>query len=262
MRNCNSLLKENSRSEFYNNLLKKEYEILVKDIEFINNYIYINTTYFIENDYEYEAGIYLTNSSNKNIYIKKLPFILKNNDGVLKKIIVQVDKDIKEYEGIFIEIKIQKDEFNKELSIDNLKIEIDKINKIRTYNSIDINIEGLEKIRELSAYRDIKKFIKRLPQIEEDTIDLQVFESGESDRGFFIIIFIRNASSEDITINSIPFELYTHDDLIIYKNYFKSLDDGINVKAFSGVFKVIFLSKEDVPDILGETLDTIKVKIR
>lgn len=257
-----TLLKEFSRSNFYNNLLEEEYSNLIQNNKFIESYLYINKAYFVESDYEYELGIYLTNNSIKKIFLKEIPFRLKYKEKIIKTFSININKTIESFQGIFLEFKFQKEDLKEEFNLNDIDIEFGKISKVDKLECIDIDFKGLDSIKDHSAYREIKKFIKKLPEIEVDTLDLDVFASGESEDGFFIIILIRNSSSENIKINSIPFELYTKDDLIFYKNYFSSLDKGIEVPAYTGVFKVIFIPKEDIPEILGETLDTIKVKIK
>ncbi|WP_195429119.1 SLAP domain-containing protein [Clostridium sp. D46t1_190503_E9] len=255
------LIKESNRSDFYNDLLIDEYKEVVANNSFIDNHLHINTVYLVENDYEYEVGIYITNNSDREIFLRDLPIVLRLGDKVLKEEILSLEKNISSFEAVYIEVKFDKNDFIENFDINDCDIELGDTNSLNKYNYVKINFDGLDKVREKSGYREIKRFIKNLPLIEEGSIALDVFASGEIEEGFFIIVLFRNSSSEDINIKSIPLEIYTGDDLIFYKNYFSLLDGGIKVPSYSGLFKVIVIPKDEFQGVEGEDSDTYKVKI-
>lgn len=255
------LIREYDRSEFHNELLVDEYKELIENNLFIDDNLHINTVYLVENDYEYEVGIYITNNSNKEILIKEIPIILKSKTKIFKEKILFIDKNIDAHQAIFVEVKLHKKEFVEMLDINSCDIELGNTNLLNRYNYTKIKFDGLEKVREKLGYREIKKFIKNLPLIEEDSLALNVFATDEVEEGFLMIILFRNTSKEDINIKSIPFEVYTENDLLIYKNNFIS-DDGISIPKYTGIFKIIVIPRNEFPIFNGEKLNNYKIIIK
>lgn len=255
------LIKENNRSYFLNDLLENEYSELVNNNSFIEEHLHINSVYMVENEYEYEVGIYITNNSTKDILLKDIPVSIKSDNNIIEKLI-SVEKEIKSKEAIFLDVVFNKEEFKEKIDMNSCEVEFGNTRLLNKFNYIKIDFEGLDKVREKLGYRQLKKFIKNLPIIDEDNIALDVFASGEIEEGFFIIISLRNTSKEDVKIKSIPFEIYTEDDLLLYKENFIPSDAGINIPNHSGIFKVILIPKNKFPQIKGTDSNKYKVYIR
>lgn len=257
-----NLIRELNKSDFYNNLLIEEYNNLKKNNKFIDNHLYINVVYLIENDYEYEFGVYITNNSNNEIFVKEIPVVIKIDDLIIEDKILSINKNLNSFEATFLEIKLNKDTFNEKLNINLFNIEFGNINQFIKKNYVKIEIEEIEEIRDKAGYSEIKKFLKNLTFIEKDQFAIDIFKVGEIEEGFFIIALFRNSSNKDVNIKSIPLTIENNSNLLIYKEVFTVNDDSLNIKANSGKLKAIVIPRKEFPFVQGEKLEEYNVIIQ
>lgn len=259
---CFNLKEEKYRSKFLNDLLKDEYSNLVKNNYFVDNHIVINNSYIIENEDIYELGIYITNNSNKSLFLKELPISLVYNKEKLITKTLKLDNKIDGNEAIFLEVQFSKEEISEKIeNIDDLSISVREFNNINRFIYKDIDYLGLDKVRETSSYKEIKKFIKNLSLVEKGKLALDIFTCGEIEEGLFIVVLIRNYYNDSIAIKSLPLEIYTEDNNLFYKNTVLFNDNGIEIEANAGVFKVILIPKNEIELIYNENSHSYKVKI-
>lgn len=256
-----NLIRESNKSDFYNKLLFEEYNELKKNNIFIDNHLHINISYLIENDYEYEFGVYITNNSNNEILIKEIPIIIKNNNNLLKERVLSLNKNLKSFEATFVEIKFDKNDFDEDFNIDLVNIEFGNINEFIRNNYIKIDFDGIDKIRDKAGYSEIKRFLKDLTFMKENELAIDIFRVGEIEDGFYIIALFRNSSNREINIKSIPITVENNINLLIYKGVFEVNDDSLTIKGISGKLKVIVIPRTEFPFIDGEVIEEYNVKI-
>ena len=256
------LIEELNRSDFLNELLVNEYTELVENNSFNQNHLHINTAFIVENEYEYEVGIYITNNSNKELLIRDIPLAIRKDNRILKEKILSIEKSFKAFEAVYIEVKFDKSDFKEPFDVDSVTVEFGNVSEINKSNYIKINFEGIEKVRDKAGYSEIKKFLKGLSIMEEDQLAIDIFKSGEIEEGFFIIALFRNSSKEEVKIKSIPLMVYNPLDLLVYKGVFNISDDSLLLQPNTGRLMVITIPRDEFPIVEGEELDKYKIYIK
>lgn len=256
-----NLIREIHESEFYYSLLNEEFQKILYDKNLRNNNINIYTSYVYEDDENIEFGVYFINTSSSEVILNSIKLTLYNLDEIIHTEEYFINKNINSYSAVFKEIKIAKDIIESKYTISNLSIGIRELGNVKKYPYINIEIKNLPKIDDKHNYREIKKFIKNLPIIEENQICIDIFRVGEIKEGFFIIALFRNSSNNDVNIKSIPIEVENENNLLIYKGVFNVVDDSLNIEAKSGKIKVIVIPREDFAFIDGENFEKYNVRI-
>lgn len=256
------LIKETYISEFHYNLINEEFQKSLYSRELKNNNITLYSSYVYEDEESIEFGIYLINTSKKNVELKSINISIYNLDNNIYTEEVLINKDIKIGSAIFREFKVSKENIKDEYNIDNLSLSISNISNIRKTPYINIDIKNLPDIDDKYNNRDIKKFIKSLPVIEENQVCIDIFRVGEIDKGFYIIALFRNSSDREINIKSIPITVENNMDLLIYKGVFDVNDNSLLIQAKSGKIKVIIIPRNEFPFIEGEVIEDYKIKIQ
>lgn len=257
-----NLIEEKFRSKFLNDLLKDEYEELVRNNYFTDNHVIISDSYIIENQDSYEVGAYITNNSSKALFLRELPVALIYDEKIISKKTLKLNNKINGNEAIFLEIEFSKEEIEEDISNSNeLSIAIGDFSYINRFIYREVDYLGLEKVRETSSYSAIKKFIKSLALVEKGKLALDVFTVGEIEEGLFIVILIRNYFEEKISLMSLPVEVYTENDILFYKGDILFNNEGIEVEGNSGIFKVVVIPKNEIDLIFNENEHSYKVKI-
>lgn len=235
------LIKEMHQSKFYNDLLEDELKNIISDQSMYYNHIQFKISFVCENEDFIEIGIYIVNSSNKEVNLKKVPLVIHITEENYERYTLEVNKKINSEQALFKEILIDKG--NKYNNIDKSKISvyIDDLNRIKKYPYIEVEIEKLPKVNGYRSNREIKKFLKDIPDIEEDQLRIDVFKVGEVEEGFCIIPLIRNSSDRELQIKSIPITVYTESGLMIYKGIYNISDNSLSIGAFKGRFYTIII---------------------
>lgn len=255
------LIKETYISEFHYDLINEEFQKSLYNNKLKNNNITLYSSYVYEDEEKIEFGIYLINTSKKNVELKSINISIYNLDNNIYTEEVLINKDIEIGSAIFREFKVSKENIKEEYIIDNLSLSIGNINNIRKIPYINIDIKNLPDIKDKYNNRDVKKFIKALPAIEEEQICIDIFRVGEIEEGFYIITLFRNSSDREINIKSIPITVENNRNLLIYKGVFEVNDNSLAIKGRSGKLKVIVIPRTEFPFIDGEVREEYNVKI-
>lgn len=261
--NCNiKLANERCQSDFYNNLLKDEFNNIILNKNINNNYIQITNSFIFENKDSLEIGLYITNLSNKEIHIKRLPLKMYIDEDTVNSFVVDINKNIGSKEAIYKEIKLSKDESLNNINKEKAYICIDNLNKIKRFNYIDIDIKKLPKIDGYKSNREMKKFLRTLSKIEEDEFRIDVFKVGEVEEGFCILALARNSSDREINIKSLPITVYMENGLMIYKGIYRINDNSLSVGAYKGKFYSIVIPFNNFLKVEGYDLSKYKVEFK
>ncbi len=235
------LIREMHQSKFYNDLLEDELKNIMSDKNIYYNHIQLKISFVCDNEDFIQIGIYIVNSSNKDIYLKKIPLIIHITEEKYERYILEINREINAEQALFKEIIIAKD--SECINIDKSKVSvyIDELNKIKKYPYIEIEIEKLPKVNGYRINREIKKFLKNVPEIEANQLRIDVFKVGEVEEGFCIIPLIRNSTDRELLIKSIPITVYTESGLMIYKGIYNINDNSLSVGAAKGRFYEIII---------------------
>lgn len=256
------LVNERYQSDFYNNLLKNEFNDIILNQKNNANYIQIANSFIFENTDSLEIGLYISNLSNKEIHIKRLPLKIYINEEIVKNFVVDINKNISSKEAIYKEVKLLKDEKLNNIDTNKIYICIDNLNKVKRFNYIDIDIKKLPKIDGYRSNREMKKFLTNLSKIEEDEFRIDVFKVGEVEEGFCIIALARNSSDREISIKSLPITVYMGNGLMIYKGIYNINDNSLSVGPYKGMFYSIVIPFSNFLKIEGQDLSTYKVEFK
>lgn len=256
------LVNERCQSDFYNNLLKDEFNDIILNKKINNNYIQITNSFIFENNDSLEIGLYIINLSNKEVHIKRLPLKIYINEDIVKSFVVDINKDISSKEAIYKEIKLLKDEGLNNINREKVYICIDNLNKVKRFNYIDIDIKKLPKIDGYRSNREMKKLLRNLSKIEEDEFRIDVFKVGEVEEGFCIIALARNSSDREINIKSLPITVYMENGLMIYKGIYKINDNSFSIGSHKGKFYSIVIPFSNFLKIEGQDLSKYKVEFK
>lgn len=252
-----NLVEDLNRSSFLNELLKKELSYICENKNICNESLNLVKNYISENDTEIQCGVFIINNSNTDIYLRELPVRLKVYEKIIFEEWIIINKDIKAQEAIFQEIIISKEKIDEEYDLNLTEVIVGRINDLRAYE--DIEIKEYPKFNKYGAYREMKKFIRELPLIEENQIRIDKFKVGALNEGLCIINLFRNSSKREINIKSIPIEVYTEKEILIYKGTY-ILENGFNIGAKEGKFYNIIIPWSNFLISEASTLHNFYVK--
>ncbi|MBB6713509.1 SLAP domain-containing protein [Clostridium gasigenes] len=261
MKNLNIVLsKEIYESDFHHQLLKEELGKMLSNEELESMHFHMYNSYIYENDEYIDMGIYLINNSEKDLLVNSLPLSIYNKEEKAFNYNIHINKTILKNNAIFKEIKILKSDLNRSYNIDDLYVVLDDIKNINKYKYINIEIDNIPRINGYRGYRESKKFLKNISNIEENQFSIDIFKVGEVEEGFCIIALFRNSSSKDLNIKSIPLTVYTDSKILIYKGIYNINDDGLKVEGNKGKFYSIVIPFENFLKIDNHDLSRYIVK--
>lgn len=237
-----------NESDFFKNFLNEELFSLLKDKKLINNSLYIHKAYVYNNTDYIELGLYITNTSEKNILIRDLPITIMNNDKKIIKIL-NVNKELEKEKSIFKELQIEKRLLGELDKLNNFEIIIDDLNGIEKYKPIELELNLEPKFRKYISKREFNKFIKNLPKINENNLAINVFKRAYIKEGYFISLIFRNSSSNDININTLPIVVTTANKLIIYEGVMEFKDNNCLIPSNKAILKNIIIPYDDFPKL-------------
>lgn len=256
------LIKETYISDFHYNLINEEFQKKLYNKELKNNNIILYSSYVYEDEENIEFGIYLINTSNKEIDLKSINISIYNLEKNIYTEKFIINRNIDKKSAIFREFKVIRKNIKESYSIDNLSLAINDINNIKKYPYINIDIKNFPEIKNKYSNREIKKFIKNLPTIDNNKLSIDIFRVGEIKEGFYIIALFRNSSDRDISIKSIPLTIENQLNLLIYKGVFSVNNESLDIQGNSGKIKVIVIPRGEFPFIEGQNIESYKVFIK
>ena len=245
-------------SEFLKKFLKKELSKVLQDKELRSNKLYIYRSYVYEKEEYIEIGVYIINTSTKNIFIKLLPIIVVNGEEKINKVL-EVQEDIKPEQAVFKELKVNKSSLKNNYILDDFEVLISNLNNLEKYEPIELELNIEPKFKGYITKREFNKFIKQLPRINKDNLAINIFKKAYVDDGYFISLLIRNSSANDIKINTLPVVVTTVNDLIIYDGVITFEKDGCVVSSNKVVLKNLLIPFNKFPLITG--YDGINFKV-
>lgn len=255
-----NIISELHKSKYYNKLIEDEFKEIISSQELIENHIQISSSFIYENEDFIEIGVYIINTSNKEILMRRLPLKINFDDRNSIDYILYIDKLIGIKKALFKEIKIYKEDIKFDFKINNVSLSIDKLNKIKKYPYINIEVDNIPNFNKYTQYRDIKKFIKNIYPMQLKQLCIDVFKVGCIDEGFFMILLLRNSSHKEINIKSLPITVYTYNDLIIYRGVFLPKDDSLLIPGNKGKIKTIIIPYSSFPLLDNQDYSSYKVK--
>ncbi|MCB2286358.1 SLAP domain-containing protein [Clostridium algidicarnis] len=256
------LSKEIYESDFHHELLKEELQKMLSNKQLKSNHVNMYCSYVYENDEYISMGIYLINNSDKDILINKLPLSICNKKEKIFDYTIDINKTIFTNNAIFKEISILKSDLALSYNIDDIYIEFDDLKKINKYPYINIEIDNMPKVNGYKSYREGKKFLKNLSNIEENQFSIDIFKVGQVEEGFCIIALFRNSSSKAINIKSIPLTVLVSENLPVYKGVYNINDDGLIIESNKGKFYSIIIPLESFIQIDYEDMSKYIVKFQ
>lgn len=243
------LIKKSYRSDFLQGLLEEELGDIVQknfllknSLNFLINYIYRGTL-------ELEVGIFIINKTVEDIFIEELPFKLVDNEGLeINKFSFKILEDIKIGEASFLEVKIPcKNLEDIETKEENLILSIGEVDNLKVFNGYKVEVQNLNDIKKYSAVRALKKFTNNLPLITEETLDVNLFSITENNGEVVIILYFRNSSKRDLSIKSLPLNIYSRNNLLAYRKILLLEDNSLVVPKESGIFFRKTINTEEIP---------------
>lgn len=234
--------KEIYQSDFLYSLQREELKEILEVTTLVYQHLNICTSYVYENEDFLEVGLYLVNNSEKDLEIKLLPLSITYEGRIICDYELVVNKTIEGKKSISSEVKLLKSHLPQIADIDKISLSIENLNNINVFPYVDIEVNNIPKLNGYRNYRDIKKFLKNLSHLEESQFAVDIFKAGMVEDGLCIIVLLRNSSIKDISLNSIPVEVYTESDLLVYKGTY-SVMDGILVQGNKGIFYTMTIPK-------------------
>lgn len=253
--------KDICRSEFHNNLLEEEYHEIIEKHDLLNDHLHIDLSYMYEKEESLELGLYITNNSEQEIHIIKLPISLYEKSRKIYDKNIDIMKNIMPKKSIFIEIDIKNILSDKKYDIQDIKLEVGDLNQIANYPYINIDIDNIPKFNVYKRNREINNFLNNLSIIRNNELRLDIFKVGEVEDGFCIIFLIRNSSKNKINIKSIPLTIHTGSDYIIYKGT-QIFKNSLNIDSNKGIFYSITIPFTQMAKIKGDDLSKYKVEFK
>ncbi|MBU3209369.1 SLAP domain-containing protein [Clostridium algidicarnis] len=254
------IYKQVYESDFIYDLRKKELEKIILETELIDNHLTVHNSYVYINEGVMEVGAYLINNSNKVLDIKTIPISAYCDKKLVGIMDVDINKVIKSKEAIFKEIKFTDNNLHSKQINEEVSLGFGELNSIKKYPHLNIDINELPKVNGYKSYREGKKFLKNLSNIEENQFSIDIFKVGQVEEGFCIIALFRNSSSKAINIKSIPLTVLVSENLPVYKGVYNINDDGLIIESNKGKFYSIIIPLESFIQIDYEDMSKYIVK--
>lgn len=253
------LVLERERSDFYNELLSKEFEVVLKKISSKCGSLNIEKSYFCINGNKLNIGLYIINNSEKQIILKSLPIECCINNYINKNITLNIDKNISQYSAVFVELIIELEENEIEVEDIDVFINDNKVVKKYPYIDIDIDIKNMPKVSQYKSYRMVKNKIKNIPIAKLDEVKIDIINVVNDINGLSILTLMRNSCEKDINIKSLPIEVYNELGLLIYKGIYSN-ENGIKIKNKTGIINCITIPWNEFITVKAKEIRDFKVK--
>lgn len=251
------LVLERERSDFYNELLSKEFEVVLKKISSKCGSLNIEKSYFCINGNELNIGLYIINNSEKQIILKSLPIECCINNYINKNITLNIDKNISQYSAVFVELIIELEE--NEIEVEDIDVFINDNKVVKKYPYIDIDIKNMPKVSQYKSYRMVKNKIKNIPIAKLDEVKIDIINVVNDINGLSILTLMRNSCEKDINIKSLPIEVYNELGLLIYKGIYSN-ENGIKIKNKTGIINCITIPWNEFITVKAKEIRDFKVK--
>ena len=251
------LVLERERSDFYNELLSKEFEVVLKKISSKCGSLNIEKCYFCINGNELNIGLYIINNSEKQIILKSLPIECCINNYINKNITLNIDKNISQYSAVFVELIIELEE--NEIEVEDIDVFINDNKVVKKYPYIDIDIKNMPKVSQYKSYRMVKNKIKNIPIAKLDEVKIDIINVVNDINGLSILTLMRNSCEKDINIKSLPIEVYNELGLLIYKGIYSN-ENGIKIKNKTGIINCITIPWNEFITVKAKEIRDFKVK--
>ena len=233
-------------SEFLKEFLKDELSRVLKHKELKNNKLYIYKSYVYEKEEYIEFGVYIINTSEKDIFIKTLPLAISDGKEKVNKAL-EVQENIKIGQAIFRELKVNKSLISYDFNLDDLEVLISNLNSLEKYEPIELELNIEPKFRGYITKREFNKFMSGLPRINEESLAINIFKKAYVEDGYFISLVLRNSSSKDLYIETLPIVVTTSNDLIIHESVIKFEKNNCLVPSNKAILKNILIPFEEFP---------------
>lgn len=234
------------KSEYFNNLVASEFrEISTKD-KFLKDAISLRQQYVYHNDEIIEFGLFLINNTSSNMYLEELPFFLNGPKGKIKVLNYEIKKNIEKNKAAFIEIIINNDlEINEE-DYALLTLTLGDISDISIENNIEINSKEISRGESYASLKDLRSFIKKLPKIKGEKLHINCYKIDYIEDSMQIVLVIRNSSSEEVNIKSLPVGVFDNNNLLLYRKIFTFEKGELAIRKRGIKIAVITIPKEDI----------------
>lgn len=248
------LVKKNYRSDFLHDMLEEELAGLIAGKKFLNRSLNFIINYIYRNDNDVEFGLFIINKSMEEVFIRELPFIIKdkNNREVIKKFTYEINEKIKINKAIFCEIKVEG------ICEKELELLIGESREMLLDNYFLVNAKNLDNIKKYSVVRELKKFARNLPMMKADELSIDLYSIGQDNDKIVLILYFRNSSNRDVSIKSLPLNIYSESRLLAYRDVYLLEDNSLVVPKETGIFFRISINKDDFP-LEGEAINKCTV---
>lgn len=252
------LLKKSYRSDFLQEMLEDELAELINSKELLSGSLNFMIDYFYKGSREIEFGLFIINKSIEEIFIEEVPFVIKNkaSNKVLKEFTYEIKEKIKINKASFHEIKMDINGFD--LSSEQLTLAIGDSTKMTVDNYFTVNVQNLDSIKKYSAIRALKKFTKSLELMRKDELRADLYAIYSDENNVVVILYFRNSSNRDISIKSIPINIYSEGNLLAYRDILLLEDNSLLVPKESGMFFKVSIDKEKFP-LEGKDIEKCRV---
>lgn len=120
-------------SEFLKEFLKEELFNVLKNEELRSNNLYVYKSYIYEKEEYIEIGIYIINTSKKDILVKSLPLVITCGENKINKVL-HVEEEIKTAQAVFKELRIKKILLEEFYDLNSFEINIGNLNNLESMN--------------------------------------------------------------------------------------------------------------------------------
>lgn len=254
------LSREIHESKFYHQLLDEELQNILNSKDLEKSRLYVYNSYLYEDDNEIYIGIYLINTCDKDLLIKDLPLSVYNKEEKILNCNLEINKEISTQNAIFKELRILKEDIKAFYDAENISIALNESSHIKKYPYINVEVENIPRINGYKGHREIKKFLKNIPNIEENQLLIDILRVGELEEGFCIVALVRNSGSKELNIKSLPLSVYTDNDTLIYRGVYNINDNGLIVESNKGRFYTVVIPFKHFLKIEGHDLSKYTVR--
>jgi|GEM_PF-2476575 len=245
-------------SDFKKNLLYEEYKKSHRPSP--SDYLSIETVNIYHGYEGIEAQVFITNTSSTHVELYRVPLGLIDSKGKLitKKIInFKGENRIKRGSSFYYEILFEDVKISEEIK--ELKVVFSSLFSTGFFYSKDMDMESF--IND-DLPSDTKEYLRErlydIPSIRQGEVIIDPLIALGEEEGVVALILLRNGSSRDVTISSLPVSISLDGDILVYKGDYTFKGEGIFVEKNKGKLIDIRVPKEY---IYGKSIKDYKYKI-
>lgn len=216
-----------SLSQLKKRVYEEELKVINKKHSLKENDVDINVTYFLKNENNLEAGLFIRNGSNQNLYFEEIPLAVQHYKGssILSQKFNFKDSGIIKGHGarpFVVNFQIPEGVVFDETK--DYGIKFNDVNEMKAFNSVATDIENIPTSLSFEQESALKNFANNLPTLKANEFSVSVFKlefTPEDD--IVCILLFRNGNVKPVKVEKLPISIFDETGALIGRSVFSDV---------------------------------------